>query len=203
MTTTQAPLAIVSVSDKSGDLIQLVKCLQSACNPHLQLVSTGGTYKYLAESGIPNLRDIASITGMPELLGGRVKTLHPAVHAGILARSDVPTDLADLAQHGIGLIAVVVCNLYPFGEWVAKNGGSSKGKADDGKLREALEMIDIGGVTLLRAAAKNFPHVAVLTDPADYGWFMQEVGAFSIGARLNFIRLSQCLYFRVGTRVGG
>lgn len=184
MTTSQAPLAIISVSDKSGELIPLVKCLQStACNPPLQLASTGGTYKYLVESGIPNVRDIISVTGMPELLGGRVKTLHPAVHAGILARSDVPTDLADLAQHGIGLVAVVVCNLYPFGEWVAKN-GASKGKADNGRMREALEMIDIGGVTLLRAAAKNFPRVAVLTDPADYGWFMQEVGSLQRYLRL-------------------
>ncbi len=145
--------AILSVYDKNG----LVRFAQNLVDGGWELIASGGTSRVLRQAGIPAL-DVADITHAPEMLGGRVKTLHPAVHGGILARN-LATDSADLTAHGIQPIDLVVCNLYPFQQTVAK---------PDVTLADAVEQIDIGGVTLLRAAAKNFARVTVVCDPADY-----------------------------------
>ena len=130
------------------------------------LVSTGGSARTLAEAGLP-VTEVAAVTGFPEMLDGRVKTLHPAIHGGLLARRDRPDHLAALAEHGIGEIDLLVCNLYPFVETVASGAG-----------REAcIENIDIGGPALIRAAAKNHEFVAVVTDPADYDLVLGEMAA--------------------------
>ncbi|MCG3209890.1 MAG: Bifunctional purine biosynthesis protein PurH [Anaerolineae bacterium] len=147
------PTALLSVSDKTG----ATEFAAALAELGWTLVASGGTARQLAEAGLP-VTDVASLTGAPEMLGGRVKTLHPKIHGGILAR-DSAADRAELAQHGITAIDVVVCNLYPFQQTVAKPGV---------ELDEAIEHIDIGGVTLLRAAAKNFDRVTVICDPADY-----------------------------------
>ena len=146
--------AVISVSDKSG----LGEFAGALAGLGVEIFSTGGTQRAIAEAGVP-VRSISELTGFPEILDGRVKTLHPAVHGGILARRDVPDHMGQLESHGIGLIDVVVVNLYPFVETVRREGVD---------LTEALENIDIGGPTLLRASAKNFPHVLVVVDPADY-----------------------------------
>lgn len=145
--------AIFSVYNKTG----LLEFAQQLANSGWELVASGGTARTLRQANIPVL-DVADITHAPEMLGGRVKTLHPAVHGGILAR-DTPQDTADLAAQNIQMIDLVVCNLYPFQETVIKPGVT---------LEEAVEQIDIGGVTLLRAAAKNFARVTVVCDPGDY-----------------------------------
>lgn len=152
--------AILSVYDKTG----LAPFAQALANLGWELVASGGTARLLREHGLTVL-DVADITGAPEMLGGRVKTLHPAVHGGILAR-DLPADLADLAAQGIQAIDLVVCNLYPFEQTIARPGTT---------LAEAIEQIDIGGVTLLRAAAKNFQRVTILSDPADYPTILAEL----------------------------
>ncbi len=146
--------AILSVHDKTG-LIELGRGLAAL---GWELIASGGTARALREAGLP-AREVSDVTGAPEMLGGRVKTLHPAIHGGILAR-DTADDRADLAAQGIAPIDLVVCNLYPFAATVARSGVTTA---------EAVEQIDIGGVTLLRAAAKNFGRVVVLCDPADYG----------------------------------
>jgi phosphoribosylaminoimidazolecarboxamide formyltransferase / IMP cyclohydrolase len=151
--TTMSRRAIISVFDKSG-LLQLARALDDA---QWEIIASGGTARKLREAGLP-VRDVAEVTGMPEMLGGRVKTLHPAIHAGILAR-DLPEDWADLREQDITPIDLVVCNLYPFHATIAQPGITQE---------EAIEQIDIGGVTLLRAAAKNFSRVTVICDPADY-----------------------------------
>ncbi|XP_059611666.1 bifunctional purine biosynthesis protein ATIC [Phlebotomus argentipes] len=153
-------LALISVSDKTN-LVPLGKRLQAL---GLKLVASGGTAKSLRESGL-SVKDVADITGAPEMLGGRVKTLHPAVHGGILSR-DTAADQADLQKQGYELIQVVVCNLYPFVNTVSREGVT---------LAEAVENIDIGGVTLLRAAAKNHARVTVLCDPDDYEAVFREL----------------------------
>ena len=146
--------AIISVSDKAGvtdfarDLSQL----------GFEVFSTGGTKKALAEAQVP-VKSVSELTGFPEILDGRVKTLHPAVHGGILAKRNVPGHMAQLAENNIGAIDLVAVNLYPFVQTVSREGVA---------LDEALENIDIGGPTLIRAAAKNFPSVVVLVDPQDY-----------------------------------
>ncbi|KAJ2906579.1 bifunctional phosphoribosylaminoimidazolecarboxamide formyltransferase/IMP cyclohydrolase, partial [Coemansia aciculifera] len=134
------PIALLSVYDKTG-LIELATDLLEL---GVQLVASGGTSKAIRAAGLP-VKDVSDITKAPEMLGGRVKTLHPAVHGGILAR-DIPSDTADLASQAIDKITYVVCNLYPFKETVAREGVT---------IAEAVEEVDIGGVTLLRAAAKN------------------------------------------------
>lgn len=146
--------AILSVSDKSG-LVDFAKGLTGL---RLELFSTGGTKKALVESGV-SVKSVSDLTGFPEILNGRVKTLHPAVHGGILARRDIPGHMEELARNKISPIDMVVVNLYPFVETVSKPGVT---------LELALENIDIGGPTMIRAAAKNFPHVLVVVDPADY-----------------------------------
>lgn len=145
--------AILSVYDKAG-LVELARGLAAL---GWELVASGGTARLLRQAGLA-VRDVAAVTGAPEMLGGRVKTLHPAVHGGILAQ-DNESDRADLAAQGIAPVGLVVCNLYPFQATVARPGVTAA---------EAIEEIDIGGVTLLRAAAKNHARVTVLCDPLDY-----------------------------------
>ncbi len=148
------PRALISVSDKTG----IIDFCRELIALGWELVASGGTGAALLAGGIP-VTSVESLTGQAELLGGRVKTLHPAIHGGILAR-DSSADLSELAQHGYAPISLVVCNLYPFSETVA---------AVDVALGNAIEQIDIGGVTLLRAGAKNFARVTVLCAPGDYG----------------------------------
>ena len=148
--------ALLSVFDKTG-IEELGQRLTAA---GYELISTGGTHRSLADAGVA-VRQVSDVTGSPEILEGRVKTLHPVIHGGLLARRESPAHMAELAQHGIGAIDVVVVNLYPFVETVNRLGAT---------LDDALENIDIGGPTMLRAAAKNFPSVAVVVDPADYEW---------------------------------
>ncbi len=157
--------ALISVSDKSG----LVDLARGLCDLQVELIASGGTAKSLREAGLP-VQDVSDITGFPEILGGRVKTLHPAVHGGILARR-TPEHLAELESHGLAPIDLVVCNLYPFAQTVA---------GPDVTLADAVEQIDIGGVTLLRAAAKNHENVAVICDPADYDQVLDAVRAGSL-----------------------
>jgi phosphoribosylaminoimidazolecarboxamide formyltransferase / IMP cyclohydrolase len=155
--------ALLSVSDKTG-LIDFARGLAAL---GIKLLSTGGTAKALAGAGLA-VTEIGAYTGFPEMLDGRVKTLHPKVHGGILARRDVPDHVAALGRQGIPTIDLVVVNLYPFRETVAKPGCT---------LEVAIENIDIGGPTLLRAAAKNYAHVGVVVDPADYPALLDEMRA--------------------------
>ena len=149
--------ALLSVFDKTG-IIDFGRALHKA---GFELISTGNTHRTLVEEGSLPARQVADLTGFPEMLDGRVKTLHPVIHGGILARRDVPDHLRQLDEHGIGTIDVVVSNLYPFVDTIRRL---------DVTLEDALENIDIGGPTLIRASAKNFPHVLVVVDPDDYGW---------------------------------
>jgi len=146
--------AIISVSDKAG----VTEFAQSLSQLGFEVFSTGGTKKALVEAGVP-VKSVSEITGFPEILDGRVKTLHPAVHGGILAKRDLPSHMEELAKNNIQTIDLVAINLYPFIQTVSKEGVT---------LDEALENIDIGGPTMIRAAAKNFPSVIVVVDPADY-----------------------------------
>ncbi|KAJ9635748.1 bifunctional purine biosynthesis protein ADE17 [Exophiala oligosperma] len=158
-------IAILSVYDKTG-LLDLAKGL---IKNNVRLLASGGTAKLIREAGFP-VEDVSAITKAPEMLSGRVKTLHPAVHAGILAR-DLASDEKDLADQNINKVDFVVCNLYPFKDTVAKINVT---------IPEAVEEIDIGGVTLIRAAAKNHTRVTILSDPADYPNFLQELDAGDI-----------------------
>ena len=147
--------ALISVSDKTG-----LEALAKALHKHgAEILSTGGTAKAIRALGIP-VKDVSEHTGFPEMLDGRVKTLHPAVHGGLLALRENAEHMATVKKHGIGLIDMVVVNLYPFEQTVAKPGV---------KLEEAIENIDIGGPSMLRSAAKNAHSVCVICDPADYG----------------------------------
>ena len=152
--------ALVSVWDKTG----LIDLSMSLAEAGVEIVSTGGTARALEQAGIP-VKKVEELTGFPEILDGRVKTLHPAIHAGILARREAG-HLAELQELSLSPLDLVVVNLYPFTETVAR---------PDCTLEEALEQIDIGGVTLLRAAAKNFASVIVVSDPADYPRVMSVV----------------------------
>ncbi|MDQ7793592.1 MAG: bifunctional phosphoribosylaminoimidazolecarboxamide formyltransferase/IMP cyclohydrolase [bacterium] len=146
--------ALLSVSDKTG----LADFARGLVATGTELVSTGGTAAFLRGEGLP-VTPVSDLTGFPEILGGRVKTLHPRIHAGILARRDLPADREQLARHDIGGIDLVAVNLYPFRQVVSR---------PEVALETAIENIDIGGPTLLRAAAKNHRHVLVIVDPADY-----------------------------------
>jgi phosphoribosylaminoimidazolecarboxamide formyltransferase/IMP cyclohydrolase len=146
--------AIISVSDKSG----VTDFARELSGLGFDLFSTGGTKKSLAEAGIP-IHSVSDITGFPEILDGRVKTLHPKIHGGLLARRDLKSHMDELAKNEILPIDLVAVNLYPFVQTVSKGGVT---------LQEALENIDIGGPTMIRASAKNFPSVIVVVDPADY-----------------------------------
>src|SRR4051794_3469683 len=147
--------ALLSVSDKSG-LIDLARGLAAF---GVELISTGGTRKALADAGL-TVRDISDVTGFPEILDGRVKTLHPKVHGGILAVRDNPQHVQTIATQGIEPIDMVVVNLYPFEQTVAHPGS---------KHEQIVENIDIGGPSMVRSAAKNYHDVAVVTSPEQYG----------------------------------
>ena len=155
--------ALISVSDKTG-IVDLAKALHKL---KVELVSTGGTAKLLAEQGLP-VTEVAQLTEFPEMLDGRVKTLHPKVHGGLLARRDVPEHMAALKEHGIQTIDLLIVNLYPFEATVAKPGCS---------LEDAIENIDIGGPAMVRSAAKNWKDVAVLTDASQYAIVIEELTA--------------------------
>jgi len=154
------PTALFSVSDKNG-LVEFAKGLHEL---GWDFLASGGTARALREAGLP-VADVADYTGSPEILGGRVKTLHPAVSGGILARA-TDEDAADLNKINADYIDLVACNLYPFEQTIAKEGAT---------LEDAVENIDIGGVTLIRAAAKNFARVVVLTESDEYPMVLKEL----------------------------
>ena len=158
-----AKRALVSVSDKTG-LVDFVKGLQTA---GWEIIATGGTQKLLEDSGVKTI-GISDVTGFPEICDGRVKTLHPKVHGGLLARRDEPSHLQALQENGIEFIDLVCVNLYPFRETIAKEGTT---------MAEAIEKIDIGGPSMLRSAAKNYNDVTVVCDPADYDTILAEINA--------------------------
>jgi phosphoribosylaminoimidazolecarboxamide formyltransferase/IMP cyclohydrolase len=160
--------ALLSVSDKTG-LVEFARALSGL---GVELLSTGGTHRLLKDAGIP-AKEVSEVTGFPEIMDGRVKTLHPKIHGGILGRRG--TDDAVMQQHGIGAIDLVVVNLYPFAETVAKAGVS---------FDEAIENIDIGGPAMVRAAAKNHAHVAVVVDPSDYPRVLDAARAGAVPAAL-------------------
>jgi phosphoribosylaminoimidazolecarboxamide formyltransferase / IMP cyclohydrolase len=157
-----ARLALLSTSDKTG-LLALAQTLVSDFD--FTIISSGGTAKALAAEGIP-VTKVSDYTGSPEILGGRVKTLHPKIHGGILARKDIPQDLEDLAANGIQAFDLVVVNLYPFEQTIAQ---------PDVSLTDAIEQIDIGGPAMIRAAAKNYAHLTVLSQPSQYAAYLSEM----------------------------
>jgi len=171
--------ALLSVSDKTG-LVDFARGLHAL---GIRLLSTGGTARALAEAGLP-VTEIGTYTGFPEMLDGRVKTLHPKVHGGILARRDLPTHREALSEHGIPTIDLVVVNLYPFRETVAKSGCT---------LDEAIENIDIGGPAMVRSAAKNYAHVGIVVDAGDYPPLLEEL-------RANGAMLSPATRFRLAQK---
>ena len=153
--------ALVSVSDKTG-LVDFVKGLKDL---GWEIIATGGTQKLLEDSGVATI-GISEVTGFPEILDGRVKTLHPKVHGGILARRDVPGHMKTLEEQGIGTIDLVCVNLYPFRQTISREGVS---------MEDAIENIDIGGPSMVRSAAKNWRDVTIVCDPADYGRVLSEL----------------------------
>jgi phosphoribosylaminoimidazolecarboxamide formyltransferase/IMP cyclohydrolase len=159
----EARRALLSVSDKRG----LVELARGLAELGFELLSTGGTAKALADAGL-RVRQVSDYTGFPEMLDGRVKTLHPKIHGGLLGRRDLPEHVAAMREHGIQAIDLVVVNLYPFRETVARPGTT---------LDEAIEQIDIGGPSMLRSAAKNHAHVTVIVDPDDYAPVLAELRA--------------------------
>ena len=155
--------ALVSVSDKTG-LVDFVKGLKDL---GWEIIATGGTRRLLEESGVGTV-GISDVTGFPEILDGRVKTLHPKVHGGILARRDIPGHMKTLEEQGIGTIDLVCVNLYPFRQTIAREGVT---------MEDAIENIDIGGPSMVRSAAKNWKDVTIVCDPADYGKVLEELRA--------------------------
>ncbi|WP_377477130.1 MAG: bifunctional phosphoribosylaminoimidazolecarboxamide formyltransferase/IMP cyclohydrolase [Microcoleus anatoxicus] len=168
-----ARLALLSVSNKTG-LIELARTLVAEFE--FDIISSGGTAAALKAAGIP-VTKVAEYTGSPEILGGRVKTLHPRIHGGILARRDVSEDLTDLTENQIRPIDLVVVNLYPFEQTIAKDGVT---------LAEAIEQIDIGGPAMLRASAKNHAHLTVLCNPDQYNTYLEELRQNGGAASLEF-----------------
>jgi len=164
--------ALLSVSDKTG-IVDFARALHDR---GVKLLSTGGTAKLLAENGLP-VTEVSEITGFPEMLDGRVKTLHPRVHGGLLARRDVPEHMAALKEHGIGTIDLLIINLYPFAKATAR---------PDCTLEDAIENIDIGGPAMLRAAAKNWQDVGVVIDPSDYPQVLSELQAGGLQKKTKF-----------------
>ena len=162
--------ALISVSDKTG-VVDFAKALAAH---GVELLSTGGTAKLLASSGLPVI-EVGDYTGFPEMMDGRVKTLHPKVHGGILARRDLREHVEAMREHDIPPIDMVVVNLYPFAQTVAKPGCT---------MDDAIENIDIGGPAMVRAAAKNHAFVAIVTDPADYAGLAKKLAAG--GGKLGF-----------------
>ncbi len=169
--------ALLSVSDKTG-LIDFARALSAQ---GVELLSTGGTAKAIRDAGLP-VKDVSEFTGFPEMLDGRVKTLHPRVHAGILSVRDNPAHVATMDEHGLGYIDLVCVNLYPFVQTVSK----------PHTLEDAIENIDIGGPAMVRSSAKNYRHVAIVTDPADYAALVEEMqangGALSDATRFNLAK---------------
>ncbi|NLE65514.1 MAG: hypothetical protein GX606_06330, partial [Elusimicrobia bacterium] len=157
--------ALISVSDKTG-LLDFAKRLAKL---GVEMLSTGGTAKMLREGGL-KVQEVSDYTGFPEMLDGRVKTLHPKIHGGLLALRDNPEHMKTVEEHGIGLIDMVIVNLYPFEKTTQKKNVS---------LEEAIENIDIGGPSMLRSAAKNFRSVAVICNPARYEEIIKELEANS------------------------
>ena len=155
--------ALVSVSDKTG-LVEFVSGLQSL---GWEIIATGGTQSLLEKNGVKTI-GISDVTGFPEICDGRVKTLHPKVHGGLLARRDLESHLEALRENGIEFIDMVCVNLYPFRQTIAKEGV---------EMAEAIENIDIGGPSMLRSAAKNYKDVTVVCDPADYAQILDEIKA--------------------------
>jgi phosphoribosylaminoimidazolecarboxamide formyltransferase/IMP cyclohydrolase len=170
--------ALISVSDKTG----VLEFAQGLAAQGVKLLSTGGTAKMLRDAGLA-VTEIGDYTGFPEMLDGRVKTLHPKVHGGILARRDLPEHLATIEQHGIPTIDLVCVNLYPFAATIAKTGVT---------LEDAIENIDIGGPAMVRSSAKNYAGVAIVTDPEDYAPLLAEMkanaGALQLGTRFNLAK---------------
>jgi len=166
--------ALISVTDKSG-ISELGNALAGF---GVEILSTGGTAKSLSQAGL-SIREVSDFTGFPEMLDGRVKTLHPKIHGGILGIRSRPEHIQAMNRHGIVPIDMVVVNLYAFEKTVARS---------DCTLEEAVENIDIGGPTLLRAAAKNYPFVTVITDPADYPQIVAEMtkSGGSVSVATNF-----------------
>lgn len=166
--------ALISVSDKNG----IIEFSQQLANYGVELLSTGGTAKLLREAGLV-VKDVSEFTGFPEMLDGRVKTLHPKVHGGLLGMRSNPEHVAKMKEHGIENIDMVVVNLYPFEATTAKEGC---------RLEDAIENIDIGGPTMLRSAAKNYPDVTVLVDSSDYVQVLEEMkaNAGAVSATTNF-----------------
>ncbi len=153
--------ALISVSDKKG-IVELAKEFSSM---GIEILSTGGTAKALRDTGIL-VKDVSEYTGSPEMLGGRLKTLHPKIHGGLLSRRDNQKDMGEIKNHGINTIDMVVVNLYPFEDTISMPRIS---------FAEALENIDIGGPAMLRSASKNFQDVAVIVDPSDYEKIIEEM----------------------------
>lgn len=162
--------ALLSVSNKDG-IVDFGKQLAAL---GWELISTGGTYKALTEAGL-NVLQVSDVTGSPEMLDGRVKTLHPKIHGGILARRDMDSHIQQMEEHGIVGIDLVAVNLYPFESTVQQTGLSDQ---------DVVEQIDIGGPAMVRAAAKNFAHVVIVTDPADYGSVIDHLQSKDIGPQL-------------------
>ncbi|MFT7190266.1 MAG: phosphoribosylaminoimidazolecarboxamide formyltransferase/IMP cyclohydrolase, partial [Dinoroseobacter sp.] len=176
--------ALISVSDKSG----LLEFAQGLAARGVSLLSTGGTAGMLREAGL-EVTDVADITGFPEMMDGRVKTLHPAVHGGLLALRDNPAHVAAMDAHGIGPIDLLIVNLYPFEATVARG-------AD---YDETIENIDIGGPAMIRAGAKNHAFVGVVVDPEDYTSVLVEMDANAGATCLEFRqKLAQAAYARTG-----
>src|SRR5262245_16090401 len=176
-TTRPVARALLSVSDKRG-LIEFARGLREL---GVELVGSGGTAQSLRDAGL-EVEDVETLTGSPEMLGGRVKTLHPRIHGGILARRDHAGDRADLEMHGLPAIDLVVVNLYPFEETVARHGASRAQRAEGERrpadeFAEAIEKIDIGGPSMIRSAAKNQAFVGVVVDPDDYPVVLAELRA--------------------------
>jgi phosphoribosylaminoimidazolecarboxamide formyltransferase / IMP cyclohydrolase len=173
--------AVISLSDKTG-IVQFAKDVQSF---GVEILSTGGTAKALRESGL-KIMDVSEYTGFPEMLDGRVKTLHPKIHGGLLGIRDNPEHVKKMKEHGIIPIDMVVVNLYPFEATVAKPSCT---------LEEAIENIDIGGPSMLRAAAKNYSYVTVIVDPEDYKHVLEEMrrSGGSVSKETNF-RLAKKVY---------
>ena len=155
--------ALISVSDKTG----ILEFAQALHQQGVKILSTGGTAKMLADNGVP-VTEVADYTGFPEMLDGRVKTLQPKIHGGILARRDLPEHMTTLKQHNIPTIDMVVVNLYPFSATIAK---------PNSRFEDAIENIDIGGPAMVRSAAKNHAHVAIVTDASDYSKIIAEMKA--------------------------
>jgi phosphoribosylaminoimidazolecarboxamide formyltransferase/IMP cyclohydrolase len=168
-----APTALISVSDKTG-IVDFARALAAR---GVRLLSTGGTARLLADAGLA-VTEVAEVTGFPEMLDGRVKTLHPGIHGGLLARRDLPEHMAAIKAQGIGTIDLLVVNLYPFAQATARA---------DCTLEDAIENIDIGGPAMLRAAAKNWADVAVVIDPADYARVLDELGGQGLTRATRFM----------------